>query len=96
EQITQVVVPKGKRTTLRKKKIEKDNTPSNTKELTGEKDQIDEAQNKEPKESSLTAQPSSEIVPESPVAAEESSMKKVAEDVPTSITKEDLGAEKQT
>ncbi|MCI00390.1 hypothetical protein A2U01_0021408, partial [Trifolium medium] len=88
EQITQVVVPKGKRTTLRKKrKIEK------VSPLLTNADQIDGTQNKR---SIPDVQPSSEIIPESPVADEESSMKKVAEDVPTLITKEDLGTEKQT
>ncbi|MCI66178.1 hypothetical protein A2U01_0087436, partial [Trifolium medium] len=55
------------------------------------------ARNENPKERSLPdAQPSSEIIPEFSVTAEESSIKKVAEDVSTSITEEDLGTEKQT
>ncbi|MCI39343.1 hypothetical protein A2U01_0060574, partial [Trifolium medium] len=77
------------RTTIRKKrKIEKDNTSSNTKGVTGE-DLIDGAQNEEHKENSQPTPPSSEIVPESPVAAKESSMKDAIEDVPTSTIEGD-------
>ncbi|MCI43169.1 hypothetical protein A2U01_0064406, partial [Trifolium medium] len=69
---------------------------STTDKFTEKKDQTDGAQNEEHKEKSLPdAPPSSEISPESPFAAKESSMKNVTEDAPTSNTKEDLGTEKQ-
>ncbi|GAU50145.1 hypothetical protein TSUD_136170 [Trifolium subterraneum] len=96
EQSAQPIVPKGKSTTIRKKrKIEKASTPSDTKETTGEEDQGNRVHNKELKESISTPPPLG-IAPEFPVATEDSSLKDVTVDVLTSITKEDLGTTNQS